>query len=101
MSFPRYLFHFFPSIYLFSIQLRVRELMRFLSSPLLQTEMVSPSDKRRQYISGFSGSAGTAVVTDKQAALWVDGRYYLQADQQLDCQWLVMKSGQDYVKALL
>lgn len=59
--------------------------------------MVSPSDKRRQYVTGFTGSAGTAVVTDKMAALWVDGRYHLQADQQLDCHWLVMKSGQDQV----
>ena len=66
----------------------------------LQTEMVSPSDKRRQYVTGFTGSAGTAVVTDKLAALWVDGRYHLQADQQLDCQWTIMKSGQDKVPSI-
>ena len=63
--------------------------------------MVSPTDKRRQYVTGFSGTAGTAVVTDKQAALWVDGRYHLQADQQLDCQWIVMKSGQEKVRPSL
>lgn len=62
--------------------------------------MVSPSDRRRQYVTGFTGSAGTAVVTLNSAALWVDGRYHLQADQQLDCQWIVMKSGQDQVPSI-
>lgn len=33
---------------------------------------------RRAYISGFTGSAGTAVVTKENAALWTDGRYFLQ-----------------------
>ena len=33
---------------------------------------------RRAYISGFTGSAGTAVVTKDKAALWTDGRYFLQ-----------------------
>uniref|UniRef100_A0A0N8B2S8 Putative Xaa-Pro aminopeptidase n=1 Tax=Daphnia magna TaxID=35525 RepID=A0A0N8B2S8_9CRUS len=62
-----------------------------------QTEMISPENDRRQLVSGFTGSSGTAVVTDKQAVLWTDGRYYLQADQQLDCQWILMKSGRDQV----
>ncbi|KAK8724909.1 hypothetical protein OTU49_010972 [Cherax quadricarinatus] len=56
-----------------------------------QSEYVAPADKRRQYISGFSGSAGTAVVTRDHQALWTDGRYFLQADLQLDCHWLLMK----------
>lgn len=58
---------------------------------VLQSEYVAPADERRRYISGFSGSAGTAVVTAKHQALWTDGRYFLQADQQLDCTWLLMK----------
>lgn len=33
---------------------------------------------RRAYISGFTGSAGTAVITKDKAALWTDGRYFLQ-----------------------
>lgn len=33
---------------------------------------------RRAYITGFTGSAGTAVVTKDKAALWTDGRYFLQ-----------------------
>lgn len=58
---------------------------------VLQSEYVAPRDERRRYVSGFSGSAGTAVVTAAQQALWTDGRYFLQADQELDCDWLLMK----------
>ena len=50
-------------------------------------------DKRREFISGFTGSAGTAVVTPTKALLWTDGRYHLQASQQLDENWTVMKDG--------
>ncbi|XP_047495014.1 xaa-Pro aminopeptidase 1-like [Penaeus chinensis] len=57
-----------------------------------QSEYVGVSDKRRKYISGFSGSAGTAVVLMEEQALWTDGRYFLQADDQLDCNWLLMKA---------
>ncbi|XP_069163625.1 uncharacterized protein [Procambarus clarkii] len=56
-----------------------------------QSEYVASADRRREYISGFSGSAGTAVVTSDLQALWTDGRYFLQADTQLDCHWLLMK----------
>lgn len=38
----------------------------------------------RQWISGFNGSAGTAVITLKEAALWTDSRYFIQATQQLE-----------------
>ncbi|XP_064603094.1 xaa-Pro aminopeptidase 1-like isoform X2 [Liolophura sinensis] len=61
------------------------------------SEYVSDYDARREYISGFSGSAGTAVVTADKAALWTDGRYFLQADEQLDCNWILMKAGQPNV----
>lgn len=57
-------------------------------------EYLAPSDARRAYISGFTGSAGTAVVTISEARLWTDGRYYLQATQQLDSNWTLMKEGQ-------
>ena len=40
---------------------------------------------RRMYISGFTGSAGTVVVTQEQALLWTDGRYYLQARSDNCC----------------
>ena len=39
--------------------------------------------KLRQYISGFTGSAGTLVVLSDEAGLWTDSRYYLQAATQL------------------
>ncbi|MEG0762180.1 MAG: aminopeptidase P family N-terminal domain-containing protein, partial [Chryseobacterium sp.] len=39
--------------------------------------------KIREYYSGFDGSAGTLVVTEDNAGLWTDGRYYVQAAKQL------------------
>lgn len=59
-----------------------------------QSEYIADCDGRREFISGFSGSAGTAVVTLEKAALWTDGRYHLQASEQLDptC-WILMKDG--------
>jgi Xaa-Pro aminopeptidase len=63
-----------------------------LSDPHL-SEYVPEHDKRLEYISGFSGSAGTAVVTQTEALLWTDSRYYLQANQQLSPSWTLMKSG--------
>lgn len=56
------------------------------------SEYIAACDARRSFLSNFTGSAGTAVVTLKEAALWTDGRYYLQADQQLDKDfWVLMK----------
>ncbi|XP_063232294.1 xaa-Pro aminopeptidase ApepP-like [Bacillus rossius redtenbacheri] len=57
-----------------------------------QSLFLAERDERRQYVSGFSG-AGDAVVTLERAALWTDSRYYIQADEQLDCNWLLMKTG--------
>lgn len=48
-----------------------------------QSEYVAPRWKVRAWISGFNGSAGTVVVTQKKAGLWTDGRYFLQAEEQL------------------
>lgn len=47
------------------------------------SEYVGDYFKTREFISGFTGSAGTVVVTLKEAALWTDGRYFLQAESQL------------------
>ncbi|KAI8057047.1 Creatinase/aminopeptidase [Syncephalis plumigaleata] len=58
-----------------------------------QSEYIADCDKRRHYISGFSGSAGCAVVTRDTAALFTDGRYFLQASQELDENWTLMKQG--------
>lgn len=47
-----------------------------------------------RYLSGFTGSAGTMVVTDKEALLWVDSRYFLQGAQQIEGTGIVlMKDG--------
>uniref|UniRef100_A0ACD5WWP4 Uncharacterized protein n=2 Tax=Avena sativa TaxID=4498 RepID=A0ACD5WWP4_AVESA len=60
-----------------------------------QSEYVSERDKRRQFISGFTGSAGLALITAKEALLWTDGRYFLQATQQLSDRWKLMRMGED------
>ncbi|RUS34439.1 peptidase M24, structural domain-containing protein [Jimgerdemannia flammicorona] len=58
-----------------------------------QSEYIAETDKRRAFISGFDGSAGCVVVTLTDAALFTDGRYFLQASQQLDSNWTLMKQG--------
>lgn len=49
-----------------------------------QSEYVGEFFKARAYITGFTGSAGTAVITKDEAGLWTDGRYFLQAENQLE-----------------
>src|SRR6201987_6384240 len=49
-----------------------------------QNEYVPPSDERLAWLTGFPGSAGLAVVLVSEAALFVDGRYTLQASKQVD-----------------
>ncbi|MGN9163707.1 aminopeptidase P family protein [Tissierellaceae bacterium HCP3S3_D8] len=48
-----------------------------------QSEYVADHYKSRAWISGFTGSAGTVVVTEEDAILWTDGRYFIQAESQL------------------
>ncbi len=47
-------------------------------------EYVAPRWRSRAWISGFTGSAGTAVITTQEAGLWTDSRYFLQAGMQLE-----------------
>ena len=55
---------------------------------------MSACDRRRAFITGFDGSAGTAVVTRGYALLWTDSRYFLRAEQQLKgTEWILMRSG--------
>ena len=69
----------------------LREVMRrehiaafiFPSTDPHQGEYVPDHWKGREFISGFNGSAGTAVVTLNAAALWTDSRYFLAAEEQL------------------
>ncbi|MGN2370282.1 aminopeptidase P family protein [Clostridium cagae] len=48
-----------------------------------QSEYVAEHFKSRAYITGFTGSAGTALIGRKKGILWTDGRYFIQAEQQL------------------
>ncbi|MEE1314428.1 MAG: aminopeptidase P family protein [Faecalimonas sp.] len=48
-----------------------------------QSEYVGEHFKSRAFLTGFTGSAGTAVITQKEAGLWTDGRYFIQAEQEL------------------
>ncbi|KAJ1959075.1 hypothetical protein GGI12_004530 [Dipsacomyces acuminosporus] len=57
------------------------------------SEYVAACDERRAFISGFDGSAGCAVITQDKAAMFTDGRYFLQASQQMDENWTLMKRG--------
>ena len=45
------------------------------------SEYVAECDKRREFLTAFTGSAGTAVVSADAALLWTDGRYFVQAEQ--------------------
>jgi len=55
-----------------------------------QNEYVAPSEERLAWLTGFTGSAGLAVVLTDEAALFVDGRYTLQAGKQVDSKaWAV------------
>lgn len=63
-----------------------------------QSEYVSDFFKARAYISGFSGSAGTVVVAKDQAGLWTDGRYFIQAEKELEGSGInLFKMGQEGV----
>ncbi|OAA58397.1 xaa-pro aminopeptidase [Niveomyces insectorum RCEF 264] len=58
------------------------------------SEYIAPCDARREFISGFSGSAGCAVVSHDKAVLATDGRYFNQAARQLDDRhWVLLKQG--------
>lgn len=65
------------------------------------SEYIADHFKTRQWLSGFTGSAGTLVVGEKEAALFVDGRYFIQAEQQIAGSGiLLMKEGLPGVPSL-
>ncbi|KAI9023837.1 peptidase M24, structural domain-containing protein [Phycomyces nitens] len=86
---------------------RLRQVMTELPKPLdafvvpsedaHQSEYTADCDNRRAWISGFTGSAGCAVITSSDAALFTDGRYFLQASQELGPEWKLMKQGTENV----
>ncbi|XP_013141922.1 PREDICTED: xaa-Pro aminopeptidase 1-like isoform X1 [Papilio polytes] len=56
------------------------------------SEYIASVDARREWISGFTGSAGTALVTSSHALVWTDGRYYTQFEKETDnTLWTLMK----------
>ena len=64
----------------------------FPSTDPHNSEYVPDRWKGREWISGFNGSAGTAVVTMHAAALWTDSRYFIAAEQQLaDTEFVLMR----------
>lgn len=82
----------------------LREMMRrermgafiFPSTDPHNGEYVPAHWQGREWISGFTGSAGTAVVTLHSAALWTDSRYFIQAEEQLrDSEFALMRMGMD------
>ncbi len=87
----------------------LRKLMqeRNLSAYIIPTEDFHSSEyvgeyfKVREYMSGFTGSAGTLIVLSDEAALWTDGRYFIQAAKQLaGSSIMLMKAGQPGVPTI-
>lgn len=65
------------------------------------SEYTPDAYKRRAFLTGFHGSAGTAVVTHDEALLWTDSRYFNEATLQLDANhWKLVKSGQPKVPTI-
>ena len=77
-----------------NVQERIKELRRLMREKNIDVYLVPSADnhqseyvgeyfKSRAFITGFTGSAGTAVITMDQAGLWTDGRYFIQAEKEL------------------
>ena len=78
-----------------SVQARIQSLRKLMQIEPIQACIIPSTDshiseytpdrwKTRAWISGFTGSAGTVVVTKDKAGLWTDSRYFLQAEEQLN-----------------
>lgn len=64
-----------------------------------QSEYVASRWRTREFISGFSGSAGTVIITLDKALLWVDSRYYLQGEEEIKgSEYILMKDGMEGVE---
>ena len=78
---------------------RVAKISIFL---FLFPEYAPAAYKRRKFMTGFGGSAGTAVVTSDNAMLWTDSRYWNEANMQLDLSlWDLVKEGQPKVPTII
>ncbi len=89
------------------LDLRSKMVKHNIDAYLIQTndfhgsEYMNDYFKCREFISGFTGSAGTMIVTMDEACLWTDGRYFLQAAAQLDGSGItLMKSGEPEIPTI-
>lgn len=92
---------------------RVEALLKIMKERELDAYIIPSSDphiseyvaehwKTRAWISGFTGSAGTVVITEKESGLWTDGRYFIQAEQELsDSGIKLFKMGQPGVPSFI
>ena len=92
---------------------RIENVQNYLRANNLDAYIVFSSDfhgseyildyfKVRAYLSGFTGSAGTLLITKENSYLWTDGRYFLQASKQLeDSKAVLMKMGEKDVPTIL
>jgi len=87
---------------------RLRQLRQLLTSNNYDAYLVTPNDehgselvteydRRLRFISGFTGSNGFALILLDRAVLFTDGRYAIQADQDLDCNWWLVVSDEPLV----
>lgn len=65
------------------------------------SEYASPCYQRRSFLTDFDGSAGVALVTQDEARLWTDARYWEQAGMQLSKEWELMKVGDSECPTLI
>ncbi len=69
------------------------DVMLFPHNDQFQSEYLPTHDNRLAWLSGFTGSWGYAIITQEQAILFIDGRYTLQAPQQVDTtQWTIVEA---------
>ncbi|KAM8909807.1 xaa-Pro aminopeptidase 2 isoform 2-T2 [Spinachia spinachia] len=75
------------------VEMRLRDIAAYIipATDAHLSEYIAPRDARLAFVTGFTGSAGTAVVTQTKAALWTDSRYWVQAERQMDCNWELEK----------
>lgn len=64
---------------------------------ILKSLRMADCDQRRAYVTGFDGSSGVAIITQTEALLWTDARYFIQAEEQMDDNWMLMKDGKKAV----
>lgn len=95
-----------------SVTEKIKELRLYMKAEKLDAYIITTDDfhgseyvgayfRAREYITGFTGSAGTCVVTEEEACLWTDGRYFIQAAEQLaGTPVKLMKSGMEGVPSI-